>query len=134
MGLSEPQDWFAAVDFAGAAGATARIAEEFDGWAPELTALITDGDTAPVLRPLHALPAGHRWDRVPVVTLLGDAAHLPAPNGEGASLAMLDGAELGKALAAHPEGEQGHGQGERGLGDGGGTEALNGAGRDQHAR
>ncbi|BCM72787.1 MULTISPECIES: FAD-dependent oxidoreductase [Streptomyces] len=103
VGLSEPQEWFTAVDFTDAAAATARIAEEFDGWAPELTALITDTDTPPVLRPLYALPAEHRWDRVPGVTLLGDAAHLSAPNGEGANLAMLDGAELGKALAAHPD-------------------------------
>ncbi len=103
VGLSEPQEWFTAVDFTDAAAATARIAEEFDGWAPELTALITDTDTPPVLRPLYALPAEHRWDRVPGVTLLGDAAHLSVPNGEGANLAMLDGAELGKALAAHPD-------------------------------
>ncbi|MCC5480640.1 FAD-dependent oxidoreductase [Streptomyces barringtoniae] len=103
VGLSEPQDWFAAIDFTDAAAATARIAAEFDDWAPELTALITDSDTEPVLRPLYALPTGHRWDRVPGVTLLGDAAHLAAPNGEGANLAMLDGAELGKALAAYPD-------------------------------
>ncbi|MFD7994596.1 FAD-dependent oxidoreductase [Streptomyces mexicanus] len=103
VGLSEPQDWFAAIDFGDAAAATARIAQEFDGWAPELTTLITDSDVAPVLRPLYALPTGHRWDRVPGVTLLGDAAHLAAPNGEGANLAMLDGAELGTALAAHPD-------------------------------
>ncbi|MFF4498523.1 FAD-dependent oxidoreductase [Streptomyces sp. NPDC001546] len=102
VGLSEPQDWFAAIDFADAATATARIAREFEGWAPELTALITESDVAPVLRPLYALPAVHRWDRVPGVTLLGDAAHLSLPNGEGANLAMLDGAELGTALAAHP--------------------------------
>ncbi len=103
VALTRPQDWFAAIDFTDADAATARIAREFDGWAPELTALITDGDTAPVLRPQYALPTGHRWDRVPGVTLLGDAAHLAPPNGEGANLAMYDGAELGKALAAHPD-------------------------------
>ncbi|MFB9837841.1 FAD-dependent oxidoreductase [Actinoallomurus acaciae] len=102
VALSRPPEWFAGIDFTDPAAATARIAQEFDGWAPELTALITDGDTAPVLRPLHALPAGHRWDRVPGATLIGDAAHLSAPNGEGANLAMYDGAELGKAIAAHP--------------------------------
>ncbi|MCQ9178125.1 FAD-dependent monooxygenase [Streptomyces sp. IBSBF 2953] len=101
--LTAPQDWFAAVDFTDPAAAIARIAQEFDGWAPELTALITDSDTAPVLRPLNALPAGHRWDRVPGVTLLGDAAHVSAPDGEGANLAMYDGARLGEALAAHPD-------------------------------
>ncbi|MFE3652054.1 FAD-dependent oxidoreductase [Streptomyces sp. NPDC059152] len=103
VALTRPQDWFAAIDFTDAAAATARIAAEFAGWAPELTALITDGDTAPVLRPQYALPTGHRWDRVPGVTLLGDAAHLAPPNGDGANLAMYDGAELGKALAAHPD-------------------------------
>ncbi|MEV6079387.1 NAD(P)/FAD-dependent oxidoreductase [Streptomyces sp. NPDC052069] len=103
VALTRPQDWFATIDFTDAAAATARIAAEFDGWAPELTALITDGDTAPVLRPQYALPTGHRWDRVPGATLIGDAAHLAPPNGDGANLAMYDGAELGRALAAHPE-------------------------------
>nr|WSX47824.1 FAD-dependent monooxygenase [Streptomyces sp. NBC_00974] len=102
VALARPLEWFAAIDFTDAATVRARIAREFDGWAPELTALITDGDTAPVLRPQYALPTGHRWDRVPGVTLLGDAAHLAPPNGDGANLAMLDGAELGQALAAHP--------------------------------
>ncbi|MFF4433993.1 FAD-dependent oxidoreductase [Streptomyces sp. NPDC001513] len=102
VALARPLDWFAAIDFTDAAAATARIAREFDGWAPEVTALITDGDTPPVLRPHYVLPEGHRWDRVAGVTLLGDAAHLGVPNGEGANLALLDGAELGKGLAAHP--------------------------------
>ena len=99
--LNRPAEWIAGIDFTDAA-ATARVAAEFDGWAPELTALITDGETAPVPRTIYALPDGHRWDRVPGVTLLGDAAHLMPPAGEGANLAMFDGAELGKAIAAHP--------------------------------
>lgn len=102
--LNRSAEWFAGIDFTDAAAATARIAAEFDGWAPELTALITDGETAPIPRAIYALPDAHRWDRVPGVTLLGDAAHLMAPSGEGANLAMFDGAELGKAIAAHPDG------------------------------
>ncbi|MBP1850225.1 2-polyprenyl-6-methoxyphenol hydroxylase-like FAD-dependent oxidoreductase [Rhizobium halophytocola] len=102
VALNRPLDWFSAIDFADAAAATDRIAAEFQGWAPELKALITDGEAAPTLRPLFALPDGHQWQRIAGVTLLGDAAHLMPPAGDGANLAMLDGAELGAALAAHP--------------------------------
>jgi len=101
--LNRSLDWFDAIDFSDAVMATARIAREFEEWEPALTALITESDLPPVLRPFHALPAGHRWQRVPGVTLLGDAAHLSVPNGDGANLAMLDGAELGLALVTHPD-------------------------------
>jgi 2-polyprenyl-6-methoxyphenol hydroxylase-like FAD-dependent oxidoreductase len=101
--LNRAAEWIAGIDFTNAAAATARVAAEFDGWAPELTALITDGETAPILRTIYTLPNGHRWDRGRGVTLLGDAAHLMPPAGEGANLAMFDGAELGKAIAARPD-------------------------------
>jgi 2-polyprenyl-6-methoxyphenol hydroxylase-like FAD-dependent oxidoreductase len=103
IALNRPAEWIAGIDFADAGAATARIAAEFDGWAPTLTALITDADTPPVLRMIHALPNDHRWDRVTGVTLLGDAAHLMPPAGDGANLAMLDGAELGNAIATRPD-------------------------------
>jgi 2-polyprenyl-6-methoxyphenol hydroxylase-like FAD-dependent oxidoreductase len=103
VALNRPAEWIAGLDFTDAAGATAQVAAEFDGWAPALTALITDGETAPIPRMIYTLPARHRWERVPGVTLLGDAAHLMPPSGEGANLAMFDGAELGKAIAAHPD-------------------------------
>ena len=94
--LRRPLDWFTGE------GLTERVAREFDGWSPWLTALITDSDTPPAHRPHYGLPIGLRWERVLGVTLLGDAAHLAAPDGEGANLALQDAAELGTALAAHP--------------------------------
>jgi 2-polyprenyl-6-methoxyphenol hydroxylase-like FAD-dependent oxidoreductase len=101
VAISKPQEWIAGIDFANPATAIARVAAEFDGWAPELTALITNAETA-VPRTINALPIEHRWQRVPGVTLLGDAAHLMSPfAGEGANLAMYDGAELGKAITSH---------------------------------
>ncbi|MEV6239239.1 NAD(P)/FAD-dependent oxidoreductase [Lentzea sp. NPDC051838] len=94
--FTRPLEWFENLDVTD----PARIAAEFDGWAPELTALITESDTVPLMRPHYTLPRNLRWDRVPGVTLIGDAAHLTVANGEGANLAMQDGAELARLLAS----------------------------------
>ena len=102
IAMQRSQEWADALELAGPAAMPARVAAEFAGWAPELVAFITGSDVPPVLRRIHALPADHRWPRTPGVTLVGDAAHLLVPSGEGANLAMFDGAELGKRIAAHP--------------------------------
>lgn len=101
IALKKPVEWFASIDVNNRTESLAHIAEEFKGWAPQLTALITESDTVPVFRSLYELPIGHKWNRIPGVTLIGDAAHLMVPSGDGANLALYDGAELAKAIAAH---------------------------------
>ncbi|MFE9427476.1 FAD-dependent oxidoreductase [Kitasatospora sp. NPDC006697] len=100
-----PEDWFAisAIPFKDPAAARARLIELLPGWHPRITALITAAGDRIVPRSITALPAGLRWPSTPGITLLGDAAHLMPPVGEGANQALLDGASLGRALAARPD-------------------------------
>ena len=90
------------IDFNNSNVALKQLADQFDQWHNDLLALITESEKGPILRKIHALPVGHQWDRVPGVTILGDAAHVMTPAGEGANLAMFDGSELAQAIIEHP--------------------------------
>lgn len=92
-------EWIDNIDFSNKKEAAQTIANEFKGWPNEITALITEAESSITPRKINALPDEHRWQRRQGVTLIGDAAHLMAPSGEGANLAMLDAAELAESIA-----------------------------------
>jgi 2-polyprenyl-6-methoxyphenol hydroxylase-like FAD-dependent oxidoreductase len=82
-------------------------ANVFSDWSPRLLALLdasaAEAGGAPCrVRSLFALSSPHAWETFPGgrITIVGDAAHLSFPNGEGANLAMLDGAEMALAIAS----------------------------------
>ncbi|MEV7502317.1 NAD(P)/FAD-dependent oxidoreductase [Streptomyces sp. NPDC093018] len=104
VALNKPEEWLRSIDFSDPSAGLRRLADEFDDWSPLLTAFVTRSDAEPLLRPIHALPVGLQWDRMPGVTLVGDAAHLMSPfAGEGANLAMYDGADLAGKLVEEPD-------------------------------
>ncbi|KAH9917131.1 monooxygenase FAD-binding protein [Epithele typhae] len=93
-----PEDWPLPAD---PSEARAVLLEKFEGWAPVLRKLIEHGaDDAIYHRPLYMLEPGLRWEHVDGVTIIGDAAHVMTPfAGMGANVSMLDGLEMGLAIA-----------------------------------
>ncbi len=101
IGLRVKDNWFETerLDKLDGAAARERLCAEFAGWSEDLLDWIRHSDGNLVARGIFELPAGHRWEHRKGLTLLGDAAHVMSPfGGDGANLAMLDGADLADAL------------------------------------
>ncbi|KAI0104958.1 monooxygenase [Nemania sp. FL0031] len=109
-GIQEPESLTrpgGALDFmADIEKSKAALLELYSGWAPNLRTLIQDADGPWRVWPLYTFeadvfaPEAKNWVHAPGVTLLGDAAHVAMPNGDGVNLAMLDALKLFKCLAS----------------------------------
>ena len=98
-----PEKWETSNGFDAGNLQTARawLLNYFSDWDQSLLALIQESNDRFMVRPIYELPIGHRWHFHAGVTLLGDAAHLRPPDGEGVNLAMLDAVDLATAISEY---------------------------------
>ncbi|KAF5003196.1 hypothetical protein FDECE_10264 [Fusarium decemcellulare] len=107
MGMKTPEDRFPK---APSMADTEAMRQEFlaspeyyADWAPELKQYLSNAEGPFRPWPLYRLPVSSlSWERVPGVTLLGDAAHVSTPlAGEGVNMAMHDALKLARAITKH---------------------------------
>lgn len=94
-----PENWVAlsGIDFNDTEAVYAYLVEFYDDWNPLFFTLFKAcRHFTP--RPLNYFPLDQNWDTKPNITLIGDAAHLMPPSGEGVNTAMLDALDLSNCL------------------------------------
>lgn len=95
-----PENWLktSGIDFNQPQAVAAFLAEHYAGWNPVFYSLF-EACAHFVARPLNYFPLDKHWKTKENLTLIGDAAHLMPPNGEGVNLAMLDALNLSECLS-----------------------------------
>ncbi|WP_293306711.1 FAD-dependent oxidoreductase [Pedobacter sp. UBA5917] len=96
-----PENWAAAngIDFSRPEEVRTYLKEHFAAWNPVFFTLF-EACRGFILRPLNYFPFEQEWESRDNLTLLGDAAHLMPPNGEGVNLALLDALDLSECLTS----------------------------------
>ncbi|ASZ12487.1 FAD-dependent monooxygenase [Chitinophaga pendula] len=96
-----PEDWVdtCGIDFDDSQAVAAYLKEAHAQWSPVFFTLF-DASRQFVPRPLNYFPLNQQWEAQPDLTLLGDAAHLMPPSGEGVNTAMLDALDLSECLTS----------------------------------
>lgn len=96
-----PENWIktSGIDFNDAEQVYAYLVKHYEGWNPIFFTLFKACSRF-VPRPLNYFPLDQDWAASPNLTLIGDAAHLMPPSGEGVNTAMLDALDLCECLTS----------------------------------
>ncbi|KAK4541576.1 hypothetical protein LTR36_007873 [Oleoguttula mirabilis] len=104
VGLSSlPEDFDAKTALADPSAFRERLLrDEFADFAEEQRDLIKHSEGEIYPWPLYEMPVDSlSWESVPGVTVIGDAAHVSIPSGEGVNIAMLDSLQLAQQIVQH---------------------------------
>lgn len=90
-----PEDWLqtSGIDFKNSQAVSNYLKDFYKDWNPVFHSLFNACDHF-TARPLNYFPADQNWTAKDNVTIIGDAAHLMPPSGEGVNTAMLDALDL----------------------------------------
>ncbi len=94
-----PENWIksSGINFNNNDEVLAYLVQYYQGWNPIFFSLFKASlHFSP--RPLNYFPLNQNWDAKSNITLIGDAAHLMPPSGEGVNTAMLDALDLSECL------------------------------------
>lgn len=103
-GIKIPEDWTKTqADLVASPGFRDWLIDtHYSGWSSQATDLIRHSEAPFRAWPLYSLPKESlNWKTVPGVALVGDAAHLCVPNGEGVNIAMYDSYCLAQEIKKH---------------------------------
>ncbi|UOE46828.1 FAD-dependent monooxygenase [Mucilaginibacter sp. SMC90] len=96
-----PENWIrtSGINFNDSKAVYAYLVQCYEGWNPIFFTLFK-ACTQFTPRPLNYFPLNQNWNTKENVTLIGDAAHLMPPSGEGVNTAMLDALDLTECLTS----------------------------------
>ena len=102
IGWKADENWAkeSGIDFKNGKQVLEWFKKEYADWDSIWFELFEHEQTHFIPRPLYSMPLDQYWEARPDITLLGDAAHLLPPNGEGVNAAMLDALDLTEILTS----------------------------------
>ncbi|GAB4041907.1 FAD-dependent oxidoreductase [Spirosoma jeollabukense] len=102
VSLKLPENWVKqnGINFSDSSQRSAWFEQEFSDWSRIWFELFDHVGNPFLIRPQYCVPFDQRWAAHSSITVLGDAAHLAPPTGEGVNLAMLDALDLSECLTS----------------------------------